>query len=644
MNITNLQEEILEVIRLHEGYYPITVQEISEQIEVTVQKVHDILQILRVKNQIKSRSFKWMKGKKLFHILSSDDWPEYLFYSCGECHNKSTVKTCVFHYELYNQDKTCDLSRINVKIGSESPGCPWFITRAEPQSRLQLQEFLNRAKEARNDELEITSELDDPEDFALFEDNTDLEQMLPRYYCLFCGYPLHSIGLGFIPLLGSSVVRCLNCESLFKMVYVEDENQWYVLYAKEQGELFRRNFVKLAGVPSRTIPYEGKRYGIVIPSEGRYKFDTVAELLIIDNWIGKLSDLKYIVTHCTKDYLELKEQLAKDYSHISIIDGEEKLISPSPTPQQVGMLRLLRKSQLLNKSFCNAIMTSRITLLNLFEGLVQELSRKKAISKINEQISKLDQIGLLSVKKWNTLDMHAANAMWKAIAELVREEGFSFPGRGLGRFVDSPFKPHAFVSGYSAIDALINAVYKKILLAIEKYCSKINFCWDGLPGICHKETHGGVYGFILDLIEPFRLPSLLVLCEAIISEDLLPEEVPYIIGRRRQLIYYVSNEGSLNQKLTAMTESVLNSNWTGNSFRLETENYFNQIKFGLQEIVERSYECEVIHHKQRFTPWAVMNYQLWNHISENQRKEIISFLRKELRNGHLQSYIFQIEN
>jgi len=644
MNFTELQRDTLEIIRSHQGIYPITAKEIYKQLGKTVQKVHDILRVLRDTKQIKSRSFKWMKGKKLFHILYSNEWPEFLFYACGECHSKSTIKTCVFHYELYNQDKNCDLSRIDVKVGSESPGCPWFISRAEPQSRLQLQEFLEKAKETNYDELQSIPDLNDPIDFLFLEDDTALGQMLPRYHCLFCSYPLYTIGLGFIPLLGSSVVRCQNCESLYKLVFNEEESTWYVLYAKEQGELFRKNFVKLAGLPSSITPYEGKRYGIVIPKEGHYILDTVAELLIIDNWIGKLGELDYIITRSTNDFLELRELLSKNYSQISIINGEEKLVSPPPTPQQVGMLRLLRKSLLLNKLYCKAIMESRISLLNLLDGLIPENSRKKAINKVNKYLAKLQRIALLSVKDWNTLDMHAANAMWKPVAELVREAGFSFPGRGLGRYVDDPFKPHAFVYGYSAIDTIINATFRKILLTVEKFCTKINFCWDGLPGICHKETHGGVFGFILDLIEPFRLPTLSLLCEVLQTGSLLPEEVPYIIGRRRQPIYYVSYEGALDKRLTELIENVLKSNWSGKNFRLEIENYFNQVKFGLQELIAVSYDYELVHHGQRFTPWAAMNYQLWNHLSEVQRKEILAFLMKILRKGVLQPFVFQIEN
>ena len=129
MSFTKLQRDVLEIIRSHQGFYPITAKEIYKQVGQTVQKVHDILRILREKKQIKSRSFKWMKGKKLFHILFSDEWPEFLFYLCGECHNKSTIKTCVFHYELYNLENNCDLSRIDVKVSRYSPGCYWFITR-----------------------------------------------------------------------------------------------------------------------------------------------------------------------------------------------------------------------------------------------------------------------------------------------------------------------------------------------------------------------------------------------------------------------------------------------------------------------------------------------------------------------------------
>ena len=161
MNSIKLQRDILEIIRSHQGIYPITAKEIQKRMEISVQKVHDILQILREKRRIKSRSFKWMKGKKLFHTLYEDEWPEFLFFTCGECHNKSTIKTCIFHCELYNLDNNCDLSRVGVKIGSESPGCPWFITRAEPQSRMDFQEFLEKTNEAKCDELQFNTQSDD---------------------------------------------------------------------------------------------------------------------------------------------------------------------------------------------------------------------------------------------------------------------------------------------------------------------------------------------------------------------------------------------------------------------------------------------------------------------------------------------------
>ncbi len=638
MAVADLQGKILETIRVHTGYYPIQTQEIAKKLEITIQTAHKGLKILRNKNLIKTRNFNWSRGAKHFHILASNDWPPFLFNTCGNCHNKSTIKTCIFHHELYNQNQTCDLTRIGVKVAHSTVACPWFIPRVGRRMKMVLQDFLNKATQIKKEDTVNESVYSSLIDLEEFSSESTLDQILPKYYCLFCHYPLNLLGYGFIPQLGSSVIRCQNCESLYKLLYDEKENKWFVYFAEERGDVYRQHFHDLAGEPSLVDSYSSTQYGIVIPGEGHFILDKVAEVIIIDNWIGKLSEMDYIVTRSKKDYYDLMISLEKDYSHITIINGEEELISPPPTLQEIGILLLLRKSQLLNKSFCHATISSRKTVLNAIEGLVSEKLRKKGIRIINKQLTKLQKLSTLPPKAWNNLDMHAANAMWQPIAELVKEEGFDFPGRGLGRWVKDVFKPYAFSYGYSEIDAIINALFKKIRIIIQRYCSKINLCWDGLPGFCHKQTHGGTFDFILDLLEPFKLATLPFLCNCIHIGELQPEDVSYIYGRRRQPIYYIPIEGVLDKQLTELCDKILNSSAFGNSLLRDIENYFTRIKFSLQDLINKSNNYFITHHDQKFTLWSVLYYQIWQFLSEEQKSNLYTFLKKVLFEINLEPY------
>ncbi len=643
---TKFSESILSLISKHQGSYPITTTEIQKQLDCHNAVLAAELKKLQRTGEIRSRKVVWVKGYRVFHILGGQSWPLFLATTCGNCHYRSTIKTCIFHNDLSEQGYPCELTRVGVKLSSNTVGCPYYISRAKRWRRKPLEEFLVLSASKKSDYGTLDDlACDDQHELAEgFSGDDSTSQFLPQYYCLFCSYPLYQLGSGFLPLLGSSVIRCQNCESLYKLVYDEKEEKFVVIYAEEHGDLYRQNFEQLAGTPSTTEPYSSNKFGIVIPKGVRYILDKVAEVLIVANWVGRLSSLDYIIARSKKDYMELQKALAKEYSKIAVIDGTEEAISPKPCAEQIGLLRLLRETKLLNASFCRATLESRKTVLQLLAGIVNEEKRRKALKVIDNQLQLLSRYQLLKVKDWNKLEMTAGNAMWQPIKAFLEGEGFAFPGRVLARYVRDPFKPFRLYYAYSAIDTIINGLILKTSTIVKHYCSKINLCWDGLPGLCHKETHGGEFGFHLDLLEPFKLAAISGLCKAILENNLQEEEIPFLIGRRRQRLYYINPESKVNWQLKSLLEETFNQKGTKFAIKVELENYFWKIKLWLKGLVVESYNYQISHHEQAFALWAVMYYQIWSFLPPEQKTEIQQTLKRCLLKAPFAPYVFQKTN
>lgn len=620
-----------KIIAEHEGPYPIATEELQRKSQLSKRAFQKNLLRLEEQNKIKSKKVTWVNSYKIMYSTADKEWPEFLGKKCRNCHNKSTIKTCIFHNALHEQGEKCDRSRVKKKMQKNAVACPYFVERGKKSRRMTLERFLEEVRDKPEERVE--------------EDGLGREiennGILPTYHCMFCKRQMNEFGMGFITTIGSSTMRCPECESLYKLWYDEKIAKFVVLFAEEKGDVFRENFEKITGTASKTIPYTSTELGIAIPKEGYYTLDKTAEIITIDNWIGKLSELNYIVTRSKKDQQELTKELEKDYSNIRIINGEDKLTSPKPTAQEIGIIKLLREIKTLNKRFCDATLKSRITVLEELKEDVEEEERQRALREIRDQRRKLARYQKISAEKWNEIDKDAAKAMWRPIAKIVGKEGFSFPGRGLGRNVNTRFKPHAEYWGYSEIDVIINGLFNKISEKIKEYCSEINLCWDGLPGICHKKTHGGIFGLHLDLIEPFKLITIARLCKAILNKEIEVNEIENIWGRRRQKMFYVKEGSGIDEKLNEIILEMLKETGGEKKKRItELKDYFREIKKWLGELVEESYHWKITHHKQKFQAWTLINYQIWEWMTNSQKERIEKAVKEYVEELQLTPFVY----
>ncbi|MHA1435867.1 MAG: winged helix-turn-helix domain-containing protein, partial [Candidatus Heimdallarchaeota archaeon] len=618
-----LSKSILELISNHEGTYPIYTKEIEKALDISNQKATSELKRLRKQGLIFTREITWITSYRSFHILVNEHWPTFLSTKCKQCHYRSTIRTCIFHNDLHEQGANCELERVNAQFNKDCVGCPWYIARTTGVLVLSLDVFIEKSIGKSNAYVNRTTShltIPDYEESIFEEDETD--HILPKYHCIFCSEKLYQLGVGFFPLLGSSVFRCNNCESLYKLFYNEIEEKYEVHCAEEFGDLYRHNFEQVAGFPSEMDLYSSTFFGISIPENSDYSLDMETETLIVANWVGKLSSMEYIVTKTKEDFDYFTKKLENDYSGIRIIDGRELLISPDPTLEEIGILKLLRETKLLNVAFCLATLESRKTVLAQLQGVVNEELRIDAIQKIDKRIRKLKRFQIISADDWNRIDMRAANAMFRPIKDFLIKEGIDFPGRVLGRNVKDRFKPYGLFYAYSEIDVIINGLMRITSNEAEQYCTSINLCWDGLPGICHKDTHGGDYAFHLDLIEPFKLASLAILCKAILEDKFDFEKIEDIIGRRRQKLYYVRPKSELHKQLKEQVATALNQKGRKYSVKKELENYFLQVKLWIQGLLENSFALRVSHHGQEFAAWTLLQYQIWQFLAKEQKQQI----------------------
>jgi len=643
--IEQIGEAILKLLENHEDTYPLYTKEIEEALNLSNQKVLTELKNLRKKGLIFTRKLVWITSYRNYHILADQQWPTFLSTKCKLCHYKSTIRTCIFHNDLYEQNAPCELERANSQFNENCVGCPRYIARETGVEKFFLENFLELSISGNMEFVNRTNEhlsffeLDDE-----FVDEEETDRMIPNYHCIFCSEEFLQLGSGFFPLLGSSVIRCGHCESMYKLVYNEKENRFIVHCAEEFGDIYRHNFMQVAGFPSTTDIYSSTQFGISIPENVPFYLDTDTETLVVLNWVGKLSSMQYIVTRTEEDYETITKALGKDYPRLRVIDGQETLVSPQPTIEEIGLLKLLRKTKLLNASFCRATLESRKTFLASLDGIVNEEKRLAAIVGVNDQIKKLRRYQLLDADTWNVIERDAANAMFDPIRDFLINEGIEFPGRVYSRYVRDRFKPYGFYYAYSEVDAIINGFTRITSNIVKDYCSLINFCWDGLPGICHGKTHGGIFGFHLDLIEPFKLAALTMLCKAILEEKFDFETIENIVGRRRQAIYFVRPNNEINKQLHEQVTLALNQQGRKHSIKKELEQYFLQIKLWLQGLLDASFAIRVTHHGQEFAAWSVLQYQIWQFLALEQKLLIELELQKQIKKLGITPYTFQKPN
>ncbi|MHA1866597.1 MAG: hypothetical protein ACTSXD_00865, partial [Candidatus Heimdallarchaeaceae archaeon] len=241
--LTAIQKEIIVIISDHDKLYPINTKEIVNQTDFSNAWINKQLKILLKSNLIDSIDVKGINGPLVFHKLQEEVWPDFIINTCGQCHNWTSIKTCTFHDELCDMGCKIEPNRLKYKLSSSTVACPWYIERNKRWKSMSLQKFLKS----------IRGYSDCPNNKGL-----------PVYFCFYCNEQLTSIGAGFMPLIGSSVFRCFNCESMYKLVFDEKKDEYRMLFTEEKGDICRNNIFSVTGAFSTIEPYSSTRYGITI--------------------------------------------------------------------------------------------------------------------------------------------------------------------------------------------------------------------------------------------------------------------------------------------------------------------------------------------------------------------------------------------
>ncbi len=587
--VKEIQNEILEIIKDKSKVYPVTTDDIVTELGHSYGVINRHVKFLASKDLIEGKRVARPKGGVTFYKTPEVEWPKHLGKKCSDCQNRGKTLRCNYYEELAEKGIVIE-DLIGVILTKNTYACDDFIEKKIRWHKKKYEDFLNENRRITVSE----------------------EGLRISYHCANekCQAELPSLGNGLIAKLGSSVVRCDACNSFYKTLYNEKKGVFMVHYNTEKGLEYKKNFAEATGGKEPEPLYSSDSYGIVIHDLRDCDFNFRSRTLVNNNWVGKVNDLKYLVAKREEDFDNLVEMLeGKGYKDIQIILGADKLVSPPPIEQQMWLLRLLQEIMIVNKEFCAALLTSRITVI---EKINEQFNRekdavaRKAVKKIEEIIKELGRKTWLTASDWNAYEMRAGNAMWGVVSIYLKTLGIPFPGRVRCRLVEDISKPHRRFYAYSKIDALINGVYGIAGEFVKEYCSEIEFCWDGLPGLCHKKTRGGVFGFHLDMREQEKILTLPYLLEALMNGAIEIEEVHYLRGRYRQKIYYVTQGTELEGQLYEVVEEMKRGEINGGGAKNVIRNYYLQGKHWLGNFQRGSNNIDVRHHGVEYLPWAVM--------------------------------------
>ena len=405
-----------------------------------------------------------------------------------------------------------------------------------------------------------------------------------------------------------------------------------VNYNIEKGIEYKVNFKIVTREEPESL-YSSDKYGIVIHNLNDSNINFRTRTLTTYNFVGSLEKLDYLVVKRIEDYDCLVELLeVKGYKEIQVILGADKLVSPPPIKQQVGLLRLLREIMIINKEFCTAMLMSRITIIervhNKFFREKETLARR-AVKTIEKIIMEVETKEWITAKEWNTFEMRAGKVMWDVVRVYLKKLGIDFPGRVRCRLVEDISMPYRRFYAYSPIDALINGVYGLAGDFVKKYCIEIGFCWDGLPGLCHEKTRGGVFGFHLDMREQEKILTIPYLLEALKTGTIEIEKVLYYRGRNRQKVYFVKKETELEEQLIDVVDMMKSGELNGGRAKNVIREYYLQGKQWLGNFQRGSNNYVVEHHGVEYQPWAILSTKIWDMLGKEERDGLINYLLRE---------------
>lgn len=594
--------------------YPVTIQNLVDKTNYPNNLLHRHITTLTKEGVVDSKKAIPPKGGKVaFYQISGKAWPKHLGKKCKECHNYNSQTKCTFYEELKDKGVVVKSVHASTKITENTYACDeGFIARKRNWNRMRLETFLAKSR-------------------RITETKNGLKI---SYHCARedCNAELTKLGNLLIAKLGSSVVRCKECDSFYKMIYNEKRNAFYVNFNVEKGIEYKRNFQKITKEIEPEGLYSSDKFGVVIHDLRDCKLNFRNRTIIVNNLVGKLTEIKYLVVKRREDYDFLEEILpAKGYD-IDLLLAEDELKSPPPIKQHVGMLQLLREAKVVNIDFCLPMLENRIMITkqvyHIFGSENGALVRN-AIKEIEKTITKVKQKSTLTPGEWNNHEMWAGKQMWEVIKYFLEREGIPFPGRGNNRLVEDPSLPHRKAYAYSQIDALINGIFGISGVYVKEYCSEIGFCWDGYPGINHGKTEGGIFGFHLDLREPEKLLSLLILLEAIRDGEINPKDVLYFRGRNREKVYFLQKDTELFDKLREITEEAQKRIVNDKKSKHIIQEHFRGGKQWVKDLQRRSNFYEVTHHGIEYQPWALIKENVWNVIAKEEKNNLINYLKQE---------------
>ena len=611
--INRIQNEILEILHIKSKIYPVTIKELVDELDYSNALIHRHIKILETKGLVESKRVTKAKGGTTYYKTPEAKWPKHLGMKCINCQNKSKIGACTFHDELAEREVIIRSDRVRAKLTKNTVACEDFIERKTHWYKQKYENFLDEHRR-----------------ITVTETGFKIS-----YHCAneICQTELPTLGEGFITKLGSSVVRCDKCNSFYKTLLDKKKKMFKVNYNIEKGIKYKENFAKASGGEEPESLYSSDKYGIVIHNMVDSNINFRTRTLTTYNFVGSLEKLDYLVVKKLEDYEYLVDLLeAKWYGEIKIILGADKLISPPPIKQQVGLLRLLREIMIINKEFCIAMLISRISVIEKIHDFFfreKESVARRAVKTIEEIIREVKSRKWITAKEWNSFEMRAGKAMWDVVSVYLEKIKIEFPGRGKSRLVEDISMPYRRFYAYTPIDALINGVYGLAGEFVKEYCYKIGFCWDGLPGLCHEKTRGGVFGFHLDMREQEKILTLPYLLEALKAGTIDIEEVLYYRGRNRQKVYFVKQGTELEEQLSKVVEEMKGGEINGERAKNVIRGYYLDGKQWLGDYQRSSNNFVVEHHGVEYMPWAVIKTKIWELLGKEEKEGLINYLKRE---------------
>ena len=334
-------------------------------------------------------------------------------------------------------------------------------------------------------------------------------------------------GWGMLPNVSSSLLACDYCGTFYKLWFNSKEQVYEVKVAEEQYHEYLKNYQIYSG-GQKPPPFASKKeYGISVRELSEEQLITNISMLAVENIHAHFCQLEFLVVSSEEERQLLHETIGIDYPQIRIIVREKALESVEPTKQQRGAVGLLRETEELNLDYALALLKSRRTCLEQLVEFSERKTSEKAQEEISAALNKLLERKrkgkTLPSEEWNRTDGLIAKRQWEVVKRVFVKHQFGFPNRRKARHTErDPIRPYGQYFSFSEGNTIVNAAFGKIDRAYIKTCIEQQFPWEGLAGICHAKTTGGIYGFLLDNEECFKQTTLPILVKAVAEETITP--------------------------------------------------------------------------------------------------------------------------